>query len=106
LLFLIWFIGFVVFSLVWLMSRPDRRLCPVCGEQVKKGLITCSKCGYNFAQAASAGSARVVPSPAGSVAMPPGVFPCYRCRAPVWQPMTACSACGAPLTWPTAPARP
>jgi lysylphosphatidylglycerol synthetase-like protein (DUF2156 family) len=53
LIFLIWFIGFVVFSLIWLMSRPQRRLCPVCGEQVKKGLRACQKCGYNFAFAAA-----------------------------------------------------
>jgi hypothetical protein len=104
LLFLIWFIGFVVFSLIWLMSRPQRRLCPVCGEQVKKGLTTCPKCGYNFAQAASIGSASTGTPPVAPVAMPPGVFPCYRCQAPVWPPMTACTACGAPLNWPVSPA--
>jgi hypothetical protein len=59
-LFLVWFIGFVVFSLIWLMSRPQRRLCPVCGEQVKKGRTTCPKCGYNFA-AAVAGAPPTTP---------------------------------------------
>src|SRR5450759_3026051 len=98
LLFVLWFIGFVVLSLVWLMSRPQRRLCPVCGEQVKKGLAVCPKCGYNFAGAARAGSPVAAP-----VAMPPGVFPCYRCQAPVWPPMTACTACGAPLSWQPRP---
>ncbi len=53
----IWFIGFVVLSLIWLMSRPQRRLCPVCGEQVKKGLTACPKCHYDFAAAATAGVA-------------------------------------------------
>jgi hypothetical protein len=53
LLFILWFIGFVVLSLVWLMSRPQRRLCPVCGEQVKKGLTVCPKCHYDFAAAAT-----------------------------------------------------
>lgn len=54
LLFFLWFIGFVVLSLVWLMSRPSRRLCPVCGEQVKKGLTACPKCRYDFAAAMAA----------------------------------------------------
>ena len=56
LLVLIWFIGFIVVGLIWLLSRPRRRLCPVCGHHVKKGLIACQKCGYNFAAAATAGA--------------------------------------------------
>jgi hypothetical protein len=47
----IWFLGFVVLSLIWLMTqkrRPDR-ICPACGEDVKKGLMACATCGYNFA---------------------------------------------------------
>jgi hypothetical protein len=104
LIFVIWFLGFIVFSLIWLMSRPQRRLCPVCGEQVKKGLMACPKCGYNFAQASSVRAAGPGAPLAAPVAMPPGVFPCYRCQSPVWQPMATCTACGAPLSWPTSPA--
>lgn len=48
---LIWFIGFVVLGLVWLMSRPRHRQCPRCGHDVKKGLTVCRSCGYDFAQA-------------------------------------------------------
>jgi uncharacterized Zn finger protein (UPF0148 family) len=58
-LVIVWFLGFVVLSLIWLMSRPQRRLCPVCGEQVKKGLTACPKCGYDFA----AGRSTQTPSP-------------------------------------------
>jgi hypothetical protein len=47
-IFVLWFIGFAVLALVWLMSRPSRRLCPHCGEDVKKGRTAC-KCGYDFA---------------------------------------------------------
>jgi len=36
---------------------------------------------------------------AAPVAMPSGVYPCYRCQAPVWPPMPSCGACGAPLSW-------
>ena len=38
-----WFIVFVVLSLIWLMTRPKRRTCPACGEDVKKGLYDLSE---------------------------------------------------------------
>jgi len=49
------FIGFVFFSLIWLMSKPKRRDCPVCGEKVKRGLTVCPSCNHDFAAAAAAG---------------------------------------------------
>jgi len=54
LIFVLWFFVFVVVSLIWLMSRPKRRSCPVCGEDVKKGRTTCQNCGHDFAAAAKA----------------------------------------------------
>jgi hypothetical protein len=51
---LIGFFGFVFFSLIWFMTRPKGRECPVCGEPVKRGLTSCAKCGHNFAVAVSA----------------------------------------------------
>jgi len=86
LLFFLWFIGFIVFSLIWLMSRPDRRLCPVCGEQVKKGLTVCPKCGYNFATAVSQVAAVQGPQ-------------CWRCHAPIAVGQSPCPKCGAPIGW-------
>jgi zinc ribbon protein len=50
----LWVIGFIVLSLIWLMSRPKHRMCPRCGEDVKKGVTTCAKCGYDFAALAPA----------------------------------------------------
>lgn len=44
----IWFVGFIVLSLIWLMSRPVKRMCPQCGYEVKKGLTACIKCKYSF----------------------------------------------------------
>jgi RNA polymerase subunit RPABC4/transcription elongation factor Spt4 len=93
LLFALWFIGFVILSLIWLMSRPDRRLCPVCGEQVKKGLTVCPKCGYNFAAAFSQTAATQVPQ-------------CWRCHAPIAVGQSPCPKCGAPIAWPTQQAPP
>ena len=51
--FLLWFIGFLVLALVWIMSRPRRRSCPACGQDVKKGKTTCPNCGYSFIDAAA-----------------------------------------------------
>jgi zinc-ribbon domain len=54
-IFLLWFLGFVVLSLVWFMTRPkDRRECPACGTHVKRGETTCPSCGHDFRAAARA----------------------------------------------------
>lgn len=42
------FVGFVFFSLIWLMSRPKNRTCPRCGNDVKKGLMACPSCSFDF----------------------------------------------------------
>jgi hypothetical protein len=52
--FFLWFLGFVVLSFVWLMTRPKGRICPACGERVKKGRTECPSCGHDFAAAARA----------------------------------------------------
>ena len=52
LIIMLWFVVFVVLALVWLMTRPKNRTCPVCGNEVKKGLTKCSGCGHDFASAA------------------------------------------------------
>lgn len=49
---LIGFFGFCFFGIIWLMTRPKGRDCPVCGELVKKGQTRCSNCGHDFAAAA------------------------------------------------------
>ncbi len=49
LILLIGFVGFVFFALIWLMSRPRGRDCPVCGALVKRGRTRCSGCGHDFA---------------------------------------------------------
>ena len=48
----LWFFGFVVLSIIWFMTRPRGRECPVCGERVKKGRTVCGNCQYDFAAAA------------------------------------------------------
>jgi hypothetical protein len=51
LVLVLWFVGFIVLALVWLMSRPRHRQCPRCGHDVKKGLTNCGNCGYDFVAA-------------------------------------------------------
>lgn len=51
LLFFLWFFGFLILSIIWFMTRPKGRDCPVCGDKVKKGQTACAKCGYDFAAA-------------------------------------------------------
>lgn len=60
LIFFLWFLGFVVLSIVWFMTRPRHRQCPRCGEDVKKGLTACKRCGYDFAKALEPGHEREV----------------------------------------------
>jgi hypothetical protein len=56
LIILLWFLVFVVLSIIWFMTRPKNRACPVCGHDVKKGITACGKCGHDFARAATAPS--------------------------------------------------
>lgn len=59
-----WFVVFIVLALIWLMTRPRHRTCPVCGEDVKKGRTVCQGCGHDFAAAAaSAPSAATTSEP-------------------------------------------
>jgi hypothetical protein len=67
-LFGIWVFGFIILSLVWFMTRPRGRDCPVCGEKVKKGNTACQKCGHDFAAAAGG---QPIYAGQGSVSRPP-----------------------------------
>ncbi len=47
-IFVVWLIGFFVLAVLWFMTRGRHRVCPVCGNDVKKGRSACRKCGYDF----------------------------------------------------------
>ena len=49
LIFGLWFVGFIILSIIWFMTRPKRRVCPVCGNEARKNRTVCKKCGFNFA---------------------------------------------------------
>jgi hypothetical protein len=57
LIIILWFFVFIVLALVWLMTRPKHRTCPVCGHDVKKGLTKCGNCGHDFAAGVATPSA-------------------------------------------------
>ncbi len=63
-LILIWFLGFVVLGIIALLTRPSKRTCPACGNDVKKGLRACNKCGFNFAAPYGASGPVAPPPPA------------------------------------------
>lgn len=54
------FFGFVFFALIWFMTRPKGRDCPVCATVVKRGKTRCGSCEYDFAAAAGASAAPAV----------------------------------------------
>jgi hypothetical protein len=79
LILFLWFIGFMVLGLIWIMSRPVRRLCPTCGAAVSRGQSRCESCGYNYAEprisdmaptASTRSKAEVSVSTAGPIPIP------------------------------------
>ena len=54
LIIFLWVAADVILGIIWLITRPKTRDCPVCGNDVKRGVTQCKKCGHDFAQAAQA----------------------------------------------------
>lgn len=50
LIILLWALGDVILGVVWLVTKPHKRHCPVCGNPVRKGVMRCGECGFDFAQ--------------------------------------------------------
>ncbi len=46
----LWALGDVILGVIWLVTRGSKRTCPQCGKDVKKGLVQCKSCGYDFRQ--------------------------------------------------------
>lgn len=49
----LWALVDIIMGIVWLVTRPKGRPCPVCGTNVKPGVTVCGNCGHDFAGAAS-----------------------------------------------------
>jgi hypothetical protein len=50
----VWFVGFIILSIIWIMTRPARRVCPQCGHEARTGQSVCTTCGYDFSAASHA----------------------------------------------------
>jgi hypothetical protein len=48
LIILLWALGDVILGTVWLITKPRRRDCPVCGNPVRRGVMECPNCGFDF----------------------------------------------------------
>src|SRR3954453_19209344 len=46
----LWVAVDIILGIIWLITRPKTRDCPVCGDYVKRGQTRCKKCGHDFAQ--------------------------------------------------------
>lgn len=51
LIILLWALGDIILGVVWLITRPHSRYCPVCGNKVRRGVMQCRDCGFDFRQA-------------------------------------------------------
>jgi predicted amidophosphoribosyltransferase len=91
-LFGIWLIGFLILSVIWFATRPVRRLCPVCGYEVRKGQTVCRQCGHDFASAVPASTPVAASRPEPSLQATSGE---ERRTAIVDMAPVLCPACGA-----------
>jgi hypothetical protein len=46
----LWVIVDIILLVLWLITNRKKRDCPVCGNSVKKGQMTCKNCGHDFRQ--------------------------------------------------------
>jgi hypothetical protein len=44
----LWAFVDVILGVLWLVTKPKARPCPVCGNDVRKGEVICRRCGYDF----------------------------------------------------------
>ncbi|MFR9676383.1 hypothetical protein [Streptomyces sp. TR02-1] len=48
LLILLWALGDIILGVIWLITKPAKRECPACGNSVRKGVMQCRSCGFDF----------------------------------------------------------
>lgn len=53
LIIFLWVAVDIILAIIWLVTNKKGRQCPACGSKVKTGVTSCSKCGHDFARAAS-----------------------------------------------------
>lgn len=73
-LIVLWALGDIILGVLWLVTRPRTRDCPVCGNNVRRGSTRCVACGYDFSQ--------LLAPPTAGVAPPPNVPAGWSARTP------------------------
>jgi hypothetical protein len=66
LIILIWALGDIILGVLWLITRPHRRICPTCGESARRGVTQCRACGFDFAGQAAASTSTEGRGPGGT----------------------------------------
>jgi hypothetical protein len=59
----LWALVDVILGILWLVTRPKRRPCPVCGTEVKQGVVVCPKCSHDFRSASQGVKVSTSPPP-------------------------------------------
>jgi hypothetical protein len=59
-----WFFVDGILGILWLITRPKGRPCPVCGTRVKEGVTICQKCGHDFRAVVGGASPPIPPASA------------------------------------------
>lgn len=59
----LWALVDMILGIIWLVTRPRGRPCPVCGTLVREGVTVCPKCGHDFRAAAGGPPSGVPPPP-------------------------------------------
>jgi hypothetical protein len=54
----LWVAADVILGILWLVTKPKTRDCPACGRGIKRGVMVCKGCGFDFAQAAARSDVR------------------------------------------------
>lgn len=50
LIILLWALGDIILGVLWLITKPHTRSCPACGNKVRKNVMQCPDCGFDFNQ--------------------------------------------------------
>lgn len=65
LIILLWALGDIILGVLWLITNRRNRNCPACGNSVRKGVMRCGACGYDFRQLLRPGGAPGEAAPPG-----------------------------------------
>lgn len=48
----LWAMVDVILGVTWVVTNKNKRSCPACGHNVRKGIVVCPSCNFDFAAAA------------------------------------------------------